>query len=270
MNYNNGDIVLFNNNKYVLRIANNAVSGNAEYFLYTLDGKLFASNFSLDLIKPLNSTVETPQVRSSGSKQSSGGSGGGNSGGGRSSNLKATSSDKDVDASEASKDSTSSKKLSDSIGTLLKTEKTMADCKDIISKAKDAVNTANITVDTWDKAQNAQGLATEASIVYLNNLADCLDSVINNLESTSAAANSLHNLNENLKVLLIKFSEKKEKEDNKKAKETELLNTDKQIQSGTNSNGEPIMVDNPRIKELEKEKEAIEQQINEIETKEEQ
>lgn len=266
MNYNDKDIVEYNGIKLILRILTNPITNKKEYFLYTTDGKLYIKKHSLEeLIEFIGSgNVESVQEDSSSHDYSSSGSGGGGSY--TSSNTKKNINEQDdVNATEAAKDSGNAKKLSDNIGSLLKTEKTMADCVDIIDKAKSAVNTANITVNTWNDTKNAQGLATEASIVFINNLSDCLDSIINNLDSTSAAANALNKLNTNLKVLLIKYSEKKEKEDNLKLKETKFASTPKEIPDGTDAEGKTIYKPNPEYTKLEEEIAKLKEEIKKLE-----
>ncbi|MBR1385858.1 MAG: hypothetical protein IJ568_03395 [Bacilli bacterium] len=255
MNYNDLDIVKYNGEKLILRIFTNPITNKKEYFLYTLDGKLYTKNFSLDELESLIDTnnVNMNNVTSSNTENYS-------------SNSNRSVNQEDVDIKVASSDSANAKKLSDNIGSLLKTEKTMIDCKVIIDKAKEIVNTANITVNTWNDSKNAEGLATEASIVFLNNLSDCLDSIINNLNSTSSAANSLNNLNTNLKVLLIKFSEKKEKEDNLKLKEAKFASTPEKIPDGTDTYGRTIYKTNPEYTILKEEINKLKEEIAKLES----
>ena len=156
-----------------------------------------------------------------------------------------------INAKEAAKNPETSKNLSEKVGSLLKTNKTMEDCRDIIDKAKNAITTNNITISSWSDTNNAKGLATDASIVFLSNLADALVEIGNNLESTSGAAVALNDLNSNIKTLLIKFSEKKEKEDDLVLKEKEFSDTLKEIPDGTDSSGNTIYKPNPRYSELE-------------------
>ena len=161
-------------------------------------------------------------------------------------------------------DEKESKDLSDAIGTVDKTEETLLQCESIILEAKDAVSGANLTLETWDDVNNAQGFATDASITFLSNMVESLNTIEKNLESNKQAAKALHKLNISLKQLLIKFVEKKEKEkerDDKKAQ----YEAEPEYKEETDSNGNVISVHNDRKDKLKQELDKIIEELSKIE-----
>ena len=248
MSYKDGDIVLYKGSKYILRVLKSVVTGKDMYFLCNLDGSLYTSDFKLSDITLANSVPMTGSFASGGyqfdnsESQTS-----------YSSSSRSYSSRDDVDPNKALEKADTSQKLSDDIGSLFETEKTMEDCRDIIANAKEIIKNSNIALNTWEDVNNAQGLACEASIAYLSNLVDSVDSLCKNLDSTSEASVALNDFNKTLKTLLIKYSEKKEKKDLLVEKQTELASTPKEIPDGVDDEGNTIYKPNPRIAELEEE-----------------
>lgn len=54
MNFKDKDLVLLNDNKYIFREVNNIITGNKDYYLYTLDNKLYDKSFKLEDLKKIN------------------------------------------------------------------------------------------------------------------------------------------------------------------------------------------------------------------------
>lgn len=259
MNFKDGDIVTYRGQKLIFKVIKNKFTGEDIYFLYTMDGKIFTSNFSLDELNmntAINAATSGAITSSTQSSSSGGGYTGGSSSGGTSRNY----------AGGRTNNLESSQKLSDDIGSLYETSMTLSACTTLVNDAKKAIETNNIVLNSWNDAKNAKGLATEASIAFLSGLSECFDTVYKNLDSTSKAAKELDDLNKNLKVLLIKFAEKLEKEKQKKEKETELASTPKEIEDGTDENGNKKYKPNPRIDELNEEIKKLTEEITKLES----
>lgn len=260
MKFKDGDIVTYRGYELVLRIIKNQYTGEEIYYLCTTDGKIFTSNFSFD---ELNSySVEASNAGSAGNSNGSVQ----NSGSGYSSGNSSSSSGGSNKQNSRTNNLENAKKLSDDIGSLYETSKELAECTSLVNDAKNAIKTNNITLNTWNDVKNAKGFATEASIAFLSGLSEAFDVVYNNLEATSSAAKELDDLNKNLKILIIKFAEKLELEKEKKAKETELSNTPKEIEDGTDSEGNITYKANPRIAELENEISELSTKISKLES----
>lgn len=251
MNFKDGEIVTYRGLELVFRIIKNKYTGEDIYFLYTKDGKIFTSNFFLnELNANLNNANITTLSNSFGESHSSGSG----SSGGYSSSRSA------FDKEQYQK----SKKLSEDIGSLYETSKTLEDCNTLINEAKTAISTNKLTINNWNDAKNSSGFATEASIAFLSGITDSFDEVYKNLESTSKAAKALDDLNKNLKVVLVKYVEKFEKEKTLSEKENELSNTPKEIEDGVDANGNVKYKTNPRIAELESEISKIKEEIEKL------
>ncbi|MBR1385975.1 MAG: hypothetical protein IJ568_04000, partial [Bacilli bacterium] len=242
---NDFDIVSYNNDNYIIRLVYN-IDGTISYNLYSLDGKLYKTNVHGNYLTFVDSydnffaKLNSKTTPSGGSNYSS--SGKSYSGG--------------TTRNNTTMDEKESKDLSDAIGTVDKTEETLLQCESIILEAKDAVSGANLTLETWDDVNNAQGFATDASITFLSNMVESLNTIEKNLESNKQAAKALHKLNISLKQLLIKFVEKKEKEkerDDKKAQ----YEAEPEYKEETDSNGNVISVHNDRKDKLKQELDKI-------------
>ena len=256
--YNDYDIVSYNGVKYIVRLIYNT-DGTISYSLYTLDGKLFKENVQDNLLTfvdnyndyftKLKKKNNNNKTDSSNHSSSSGKSyGGGN---------------RNNNATTSSKTENGTKDLSDAIGTVDKTEETLKQCKNIINEAKTAVSGANLTLETWDDVNNSQGLATDASITFLCNMVDSLNTIEKNLENNKKAANALHKLNISLKQLLIKFTEKKQKEKERDAKKAQY-DAEPETITETDSDGNEKQVPNPKKSELKRELDAIVEELNKI------
>ncbi len=285
---NDGDIVSYNGKYYIAKAIKLAENNEIRYTLFTLNGEatqfelLKASDIQYVMSSALyNQLVDLKSkglsIDSIGDTTTSGGtSGGGYSGGGYSGGTSFTRSGKNyntnqpTDTNTVTKTGADTQAFSDKLGSTATTKKTLAECQGTITKAQNAINTANITVKTWSDAQNAQGHATDASIVYLNNLTKALDTLEKNLDKTQVSALEVDALNTNVKDLLIEFTEKKDKEDEVAEKEEKLSGmqetietTDKDGNKTTKTNEEYTKIKN-EITKLKEEIAKIDKKIEEL------
>ena len=263
MDYKDGDILSYKGEECILRIT---YEDDIPYYsIYGKDGQVILENISPENFSTLINSFDIKKVDSITDKNKV------NekdyySNDNRRDTPKSDNSKPDRNIKDSTKNDTAAKDLSNSIGSVTMTRKTIADCKDMIDKSMEALTTANIVVNTWEEAKNASGLATEASIVFVNSLIGAMNTIKSNLQNTEEASEALNSLNVSLTDLLIRFSEKKEREDKLKDKQNELAHTDKEIPDGVDRYGRPKTKPNPRYKELEKEIDTLKQEIALLET----
>lgn len=274
------DLVSYNGKYYILKIKykiedSDSIFGK-EYSLYNLDGTLYKENvdkkdikFVMDkkiyeeMVKEIQSGTTTTAPVSTG-----GGGGGGYYGGGTSLSRsgKSYSTAQSTDTTQAVQNAENTQNLSDKLGSTTRTKRTLESCQETIAKAQNAINTANITVNKWEDTKNAQGYATDASIVYLNNLTKALDTLEKNLDKTQVSALEVNALNIATKDLLVEFTEKKEKEDELKPKEESLASMSPTIET-TDSDGKKTSKTNEAYTKLKGEIDTLKSEIAEIDTK---
>ena len=270
-----GDVVIYENSYYILKESSSSTKEKPAFDLYTLKGELYLQNVDikkLAYVMPKEKFNQLAEKLSSTSSCGSSGCGGGSTGGGTSGGTTSTRTGRDYSTSEdtdvrgqvKSKDGTD--KVSSSLGQREETEKALAASQAMISKAQEAINTANLTINSWQDVNNAQGYATDASIVFLNNLTNALDTLQNNLDKTDGACLEVNELNYNVKDLLVKYTEKKEKEDELKPKEESLekMSPTKEV---TETDGSKKEVENEEYTKLQKEIDELKKEIEEIDKK---
>ena len=262
-NLNDFDIVSLNGTNYILRILQD--ESGIRYALYTMEGELFNENIDSKLLSFV-ATYEDfyKKLNESSTKKSSKSHHSSSSGSSSSGGVKNYNTNNIRDAKDSSKNEASANELSEAIGTVDKTEETLKNCATAINDAKNAIQAANVTLNTWDDVKNAQGLATDASVAFLSNMVESLNTIESNLENNLEAANALHKLNISLKQLLIKYVEKKEKEKQRDDKKTAYDN-EPEYKEQTDSNGNVIQVHNDRKDQLKQELDKIIEELSKIE-----
>ena len=281
---NDGDVVSYNGKYYIARKHDiNALFGDEpRYTLEYLDGKntkfglLKASDIKFAMssanFKKLVEEIKTKAAEPADTGGSSGGGGGYSSGGGGSYSRsgKSYTAPPTTDTNTVTQDGSKTQTFSEQLGSTTKTKKTVEECQATIDKAQNAINTANLTIKSWSDAQNAQGYATDASIVFLNNLTKALDTVEKNLDKTQVSALEVNALNTNVKDLLVEFTEKKDKEDEIATKEKKLEGMQPTIET-TDANGQKTSKTNEEytklqgeIKKLKEEVAVIDKTIEEL------
>lgn len=274
-NYSEGDIVSYNGKCYILKLSKNATEKNKVYNLYNFDGTLFKEDVPIKDIKfymnketydkYYSSIVQLKTESESSSSSSSGGYSGGGGGGGyvpSRTGKKYTTTDT-TDIKKATQNSEEAKDISEKLGTQDRTRKTVQECQNTISKAQEAIDSANITVSKWEDTKNTQGYATQAAIVYLNNITKALDTLQSNLDKTQLSALEVDALNTSVKNLLVDFAEKEEKEEQVKAKETALSSMSPTI-SSTDKDGKTTQTENKEYTKLKNEIDELNKEIAEI------
>lgn len=222
----NGDIVRYNHTYYVLKEQSNSLN---KFDLYTLDNELYKESVNLQELefvlteetynnlynvvkeknsatssefnKYINDSVDITYNKTRTTKNYS---------------VYNKTNINDI------KDKNKTSELDQNLGSEDQTKRTVNDCQQMIDKANEAIRTNNITINKWEDAHNASGYATQASIVFLNNLSNALTTLQSNLNTTKEAAEDVNELNENVKKLLVEFVEKEKKEEIKEEKENQL------------------------------------------------
>lgn len=252
-NFNDYDIVSFEGINYMIRCFSNPITGKVTYFLYTLDGKLFKMDVPLSSLSFVSSYNDYMNSLNNSSSYSD------NSTSAYSSNRSySTSSRNHKNGTLTESDA---QFLSTKIGSISNTENVINVSDEIIKDAKDVVKNNNLSLNTWNDVKNANGFATDASIVFLNDMAKQLDVLETNLENNKSAATLLHKLNITLKELLVKYAEKKEREKERETIQEKYNNEPEQISNGKDANGNDIMVHNSKKDELKKELDDINAKI---------
>ena len=288
-----GDVVSYNGKYYLAKpnpilgglFDEESIKNNDRYNLYSFDGKLYKSMVKRDeielvmsnalykeLVQEKTKELLAKEKNTSSTETSSGGSSGGGSSGGGGSYSGGSSYNRSnknynvqnqLDTNNATQNGNSTQTLSETLGTTDQTKRTLQECQGTIDKAKNAIKTANITVKSWEDTQNTQGYATDASIVFLNNLTNALDILEKNLDKTKVSALEVNALNTSVKDLLIEYTEKKEKEDELKPKEEKIKTIEPKIET-TDSNGNKTTKDNEEYTKLQKEITTLKEEITKI------
>ncbi len=266
-----GDIVAYNNNFFILKESSKSTAEKKVFDLYTLKGELIKENVStkvLTFVMPKELFSKLVEKLST----QTGGCGGGGGCGSNSGNTTSTRTGKTYNPTATSdvgkevKTGDGTERVSKNLGEKEETRKALEASKELISKAQEAINTANLTINSWQDVNNAQGYATDASIVFLNNLSSALDTLQSNLDKTEGSALEVDELNYDVKDLLVKYTEKKEQEDILKPKEEQLAGmsptTEIEKEDGTKET-----VENEEYKKLQQEIEELKKKIEEIDKK---
>ncbi len=275
-----GDLVSYNNNYYILKESPNSTEEKKRFDLYNLKGELVKENVSLKVLtyvmpkELFNALLEKLSEQTGGCGGSCGGSSGGGSYGGGSTSSGSSSNrsgknytpTESIDIGKEIKSKDGTEKVSKTLGAREETRKALEASKGLISKAEEAINTANLTINSWQDANNAQGYSTDASIVFLNNLSNALDTLQSNLNKVEGSALEVDELNYDVKDLLVKYTEKKEQEDILKPKEKELEGMSPTVEV-TKEDGTKETKENEEYTKLQKEIEELKKKIEEIDKK---